>query len=96
MRAGSGSGVSAAIIRCRPVGVHGKGLFVRFWLDTCVDITGNGNIILRFRTDKPGPWFLHCHVGLGSVIGAGFDEVGKVVHPTDAWALSGLRRASAE
>ncbi|KAF8142645.1 Cu-oxidase-domain-containing protein [Mycena galopus ATCC 62051] len=56
-----------------------------------VDITGNGTIILRFRTDKPGPWFFHCHilyhfaVGLGSVIGAGLDEVAKVVHPTEAW-----------
>ncbi|KAJ7132445.1 laccase subfamily 2 [Mycena epipterygia] len=56
-----------------------------------VDITGSGNIILRFRTDKPGPWSFHCHifyhfaVGLGSVIGAGLDKVGKVVHPTEAW-----------
>ncbi|KAJ7251872.1 Cu-oxidase-domain-containing protein [Mycena rebaudengoi] len=53
--------------------------------------TGNGTIILRFRTDKPGPWSFHCHimyhfaVGLGSVIGAGLDKVGKVVHPTEAW-----------
>ncbi|KAF7346890.1 Laccase 8 [Mycena venus] len=56
-----------------------------------VDVTGTGTNILRFRTDKPGPWFFHCHifyhfaVGLGSVIGAGFDEVGKIVHPTEAW-----------
>ncbi|KAJ7053573.1 Cu-oxidase-domain-containing protein [Mycena amicta] len=56
-----------------------------------VAITGNGNLIVRFRTDKPGPWFFHCHifyhfvVGLGSVIGAGLDEVGKTVHPTEAW-----------
>ncbi|KAJ7930345.1 Cupredoxin [Mycena leptocephala] len=69
--------------------------------------TGNGTIILRFRTDKPGPWSFHCHskttlaveiaqltdpsvlyhfaVGLGSVIGAGLDKVGKVVHTTEAW-----------
>ncbi|KAJ7843746.1 Cu-oxidase-domain-containing protein [Mycena olivaceomarginata] len=66
--------------------------------------TGNGTIILRFRTDKPGepvvfkstlaveiaqptyPSVLyHFAVGLGSVIGAGLDEVGKVVHPTEAW-----------
>ncbi|KAJ7227816.1 Cu-oxidase-domain-containing protein [Mycena haematopus] len=56
-----------------------------------VSITGNGNIILRFRTDKPGPWFFHCHifyhfvVGLGSVIGAGLDEAAKTIHPTEAW-----------
>ncbi|KAJ6530265.1 Cu-oxidase-domain-containing protein [Mycena capillaripes] len=56
-----------------------------------VVITGNGNIIVRFRTDKPGPWFFHCHiiyhfaVGLASVIGADLKEVGKIVHPTEAW-----------
>ncbi|KZS91064.1 Coriolopsis Gallica laccase collected At 8.98 Kev [Sistotremastrum niveocremeum HHB9708] len=22
----------------------------------------NGNITFRFRTDNPGPWFLHCHI----------------------------------
>ncbi|KAJ7776371.1 Cu-oxidase-domain-containing protein [Mycena metata] len=46
-----------------------------------VVITGNGTIILRFRTDKPGPWFF----GLASVIGAGLDKVGELVHPTEAW-----------
>ncbi|KAJ7854560.1 Cu-oxidase-domain-containing protein [Mycena olivaceomarginata] len=56
-----------------------------------VSITGNGTTILRFRTDKPGPWSFHCHilyhfaVGLGSVIGAGLDKVEKEVHPTKAW-----------
>ncbi|KAJ7192668.1 Cu-oxidase-domain-containing protein [Mycena pura] len=56
-----------------------------------VVITGSGNIILRFRTDRPGPWSFHCHIlyhfaaGLGSVIGVQFDEVGKIVHPTEAW-----------
>ncbi|KAJ7718799.1 Cu-oxidase-domain-containing protein [Mycena metata] len=56
-----------------------------------VVITGNGTIILRFRIDKPGPWFFHCHilyhfaVGLASVIGAGLDKVGELVLPTEAW-----------
>ncbi|KAJ7062268.1 laccase subfamily 2 [Mycena amicta] len=56
-----------------------------------VVITGNNTLIIRFRTDKPGPWPFHCHilyhfaVGLGSVIGAGLDEVKKTVHPTSAW-----------
>ncbi|KAK6977696.1 laccase 8 [Favolaschia claudopus] len=56
-----------------------------------VVITGNNTVIIRFRTDKPGPWQFHCHilyhfaVGLGSVIGAGLDEVKKTVHPTQAW-----------
>ncbi|KAJ7733136.1 laccase subfamily 2 [Mycena metata] len=57
--------------------------------DVCV--TGTGSIILRFRTDKPGPWAFHCHIfyhfaaGLVSVIGAGFNEIGRTVHPTEAW-----------
>ncbi|KAJ7772303.1 Cu-oxidase-domain-containing protein [Mycena metata] len=56
-----------------------------------VSVTGDTNLTVRFRTDKPGPWFFHCHIfyhfaaGLGSVIGAGLDEVGKTVHPTEAW-----------
>jgi len=54
-------------------------------------ITGINGIIIRFRTDKPGPWPFHCHilyhfaVGLGSVIGAGLDKVKENVHPTEAW-----------
>ncbi|KAJ7482761.1 Cu-oxidase-domain-containing protein [Mycena latifolia] len=52
-----------------------------------VVITGSGNIILRFRTDNPGPWsFLyHFAVGLGSVIDVKFDDARKTVHPTEAW-----------
>ncbi|KAJ7210407.1 Cu-oxidase-domain-containing protein [Mycena pura] len=56
-----------------------------------VAITGLNDLVVRFRTDKPGPWFFHCHifyhfaVGLGSVIGAGLDEAAKTIHPTEAW-----------
>ncbi|KAJ7187240.1 Cu-oxidase-domain-containing protein [Mycena filopes] len=79
-----------------------------------VAVTGNGTLVVRFRTDKPGPWSckfyiikpwtllltislppsllqVHCHIfyhfaaGLVSVIGAGFDQLGKTVHPTEAW-----------
>ncbi|KAJ7187237.1 Cu-oxidase-domain-containing protein [Mycena filopes] len=56
-----------------------------------VAVTGNGTLVVRFRTDKPGPWSFHCHIfyhfaaGLVSVIGAGFDQLGKTVHPTEAW-----------
>ncbi|KAJ7066245.1 multicopper oxidase-domain-containing protein [Mycena amicta] len=52
---------------------------------------GAGGTTVRFTTDKPGPWFFHCHIfwhfqaGLASVIGAGFDELAKDVHPTPAW-----------
>jgi len=24
--------------------------------------SGGGTVIIRFRTDNPGPWFLHCHI----------------------------------
>ncbi|KAF7348651.1 Laccase 8 [Mycena venus] len=68
-----------------------------------VVITGNNTMILRFTTDKPGPWSFHCHilyhfaVGLGSVIGAGLDEVKKdsAPHRGMGAALPSLRRASA-
>ncbi|KAJ6617294.1 Cu-oxidase-domain-containing protein [Mycena sp. CBHHK59/15] len=39
--------------------------------------TASGGMIVRFTTDKPGPWFFHCHIffhfwaGLGSVIVGG-------------------------
>ncbi|KAJ6535060.1 Cu-oxidase-domain-containing protein [Mycena capillaripes] len=52
---------------------------------------GSGGTTVRFTTDKPGPWFFHCHifwhfnVGLGSVIAGGLDETKAEVHPTDAW-----------
>ncbi|KAJ6592846.1 Cupredoxin [Mycena capillaripes] len=53
--------------------------------------TALGGMIVRFTTDKPGPWFFHCHIffhfwaGLGSVMVGGTDEIRKQVHPTDAW-----------
>ncbi|KAJ7893989.1 Cu-oxidase-domain-containing protein [Mycena leptocephala] len=84
-----------AVNEGHPFHLHG----MNFWvvksngsdIINTVVITGNNTIILRFRTDKPGPWSFHCHilyhfaVGLGSVIGAGLDKVRKVVHPTEAW-----------
>lgn len=45
---------------------------------------------LRFRTDKPGPWFLHCHImwhlraGLATVLLANPAGVGEEVRPTVA------------
>ncbi|KAJ6614163.1 Cupredoxin [Mycena sp. CBHHK59/15] len=52
---------------------------------------GAGGTILRFTTDKPGPWFFHCHIfwhfnaGLGSVMAGGPDETRAQVHPTQQW-----------
>jgi iron transport multicopper oxidase len=56
-----------------------------------VSVTGQTDLVVRFRTDKPGPWFFHCHifyhfaVGLGSVILADPQDVAKTVHPTEEW-----------
>ncbi|KAJ7694533.1 Cupredoxin [Mycena rosella] len=56
-----------------------------------VSAMGNGGTILRFTTDKPGPWFFHCHIfyhfaaGLGSVILGGPDQTRQQVHPPSAW-----------
>ena len=34
------------------------------WRDTVSTgtSTANDNVTIRFRTDNPGPWFLHCHI----------------------------------
>ena len=33
------------------------------WRDTVSTGAVNGdNVTIRFQTDNPGPWFLHCHI----------------------------------
>ena len=34
------------------------------WRDTVSTGTSatNDNVTIRFQTDNPGPWFLHCHI----------------------------------
>ncbi|KAJ7636512.1 Cu-oxidase-domain-containing protein [Roridomyces roridus] len=52
---------------------------------------GNGGTILRFTTDKPGPWFFHCHIfwhfwaGLGAVMVSDPEGIRQQVKPTEAW-----------
>ncbi|PIL36360.1 transporter [Ganoderma sinense ZZ0214-1] len=54
--------------------------------------TGNAgdNVTIRFRTDNPGPWFLHCHIdphadaGLGVVLAVGTNATAKF-KPSAAW-----------
>jgi iron transport multicopper oxidase len=52
---------------------------------------GLGGSIFRFTTDRPGPWFFHCHIfwhmsaGLGAVFASGTDETRARVHPTTEW-----------
>nr|QMP96872.1 laccase 7 precursor [Cerrena sp.] len=55
--------------------------------------TGNmgGNVTIRFTTDNPGPWFLHCHIdwhleaGFAVVLAEGMNET-RAANPTpDEW-----------
>ncbi|KAJ7124597.1 Cu-oxidase-domain-containing protein, partial [Mycena crocata] len=51
---------------------------------------GNG-MVLRFRTDKPGPFFFHCHIfwhlqaGLAAVLLNDPDATRAQIHPDAAW-----------
>ncbi|TCD66597.1 laccase, multicopper oxidase, benzenediol:oxygen oxidorectuctase [Steccherinum ochraceum] len=61
------------------------------WRDT-VNIGGMGdNVTIRFTTDNPGPWFLHCHIdwhldlGLAVVLAEDIPDTSRVNHPPQAW-----------
>jgi len=49
------------------------------------------NVTIRFQTDNPGPWFLHCHIdwhleqGFAVVFAEEVPEVSANVHPTNQW-----------
>ncbi|QRV95363.1 Multicopper oxidase [Ceratobasidium sp. AG-Ba] len=55
-----------------------------------VGVTDSG-VRIRFRTDNPGPWFLHCHIdwhlveGLAAVFAEAPSDIPKVVRPDPAW-----------
>ncbi|KAI1790621.1 laccase [Ganoderma leucocontextum] len=52
--------------------------------------TAGDNVTIRFRTDNPGPWFLHCHIdphaeaGLGVVLAVDTNTTSTFT-TTDAW-----------
>ncbi|CAE7087340.1 unnamed protein product [Rhizoctonia solani] len=55
---------------------------------------GGTGVVLRFKTDNPGPWFVHCHIdwhleaGLALVFAEAPDEVRQgtqSVQPNQAW-----------
>ncbi|KAH9007563.1 laccase [Lactarius hengduanensis] len=52
---------------------------------------GNDNVTIRFFTDNPGPWFLHCHIdwhlenGFAVVFAEDVPAVSSVVHPPKEW-----------
>ncbi|KAN0136666.1 Cupredoxin [Lactarius tabidus] len=51
----------------------------------------NDNVTIRFQTDNPGPWFLHCHIdwhlekGFAVVFAEAVPEVPTTVNPPDSW-----------
>ncbi|KAH8085463.1 laccase 2 [Cristinia sonorae] len=61
------------------------------WRDTVsIGATGD-NVTIRFMTDNPGPWFLHCHIdwhleaGLAVVFAEDIPDTSNVVKPTQQW-----------
>ena len=59
-----------------------------------VSVGGDGdNVTIRFTTDNPGPWFLHCHIdwhleaGFAIVFAEETDEVSASVTPTSKLSL---------
>ncbi|KAK0213788.1 laccase lcc5 [Armillaria fumosa] len=55
--------------------------------------TGNedDNVTIRFTTDNPGPWFLHCHIdwhleaGFAIVFAEATKKWNDTIHPTQQW-----------
>ncbi|CAE6445716.1 unnamed protein product [Rhizoctonia solani] len=59
-----------------------------------VVLVSSPGVILRFRTDNPGPWFVHCHIdwhleaGLAMVFAEAPEEIrtgAQSVRPNNAW-----------
>ncbi|TFY66487.1 hypothetical protein EVG20_g4598 [Dentipellis fragilis] len=62
------------------------------WRDTVnMGETVLDNATIRFTTDNPGPWFLHCHIdwhlqaGFAVVMAEDMPNISKVDNPTHAW-----------
>ncbi|KAL4072079.1 laccase [Scleroderma citrinum] len=56
-------------------------------------LEANGdNVTIRFTTNNPGPWFLHCHIdwhlhmGFAVVMAEAINETVAQEHPPDAWS----------
>nr|AXY79772.1 laccase [Lignosus rhinocerotis] len=54
--------------------------------------SGSDNVTIRFRTDNPGPWFLHCHIdwhlqaGLAIVFAEDIPETSAANPVPQAWS----------
>ncbi|KAH8085465.1 laccase [Cristinia sonorae] len=61
------------------------------WRDTVSAGTSGDNVTIRFRTDNPGPWFLHCHIdwhleaGLAVVFAEDIPGTSHKVNPPKEW-----------
>ncbi|KAK7045438.1 laccase, multicopper oxidase, benzenediol:oxygen oxidorectuctase [Paramarasmius palmivorus] len=59
--------------------------------DTVNSGKGGDNVTIRFVTDNPGPWFLHCHIdwhletGFAAVMAERTPEWNDVIHPPAEW-----------
>ncbi|KAG6913819.1 hypothetical protein DXG01_004111, partial [Tephrocybe rancida] len=57
------------------------------------DVAGVGaaGTTVRFQTDRPGPWFFHCHIfwhmqaGLATVMASSPETIRQTVKPDRAW-----------
>ncbi|KAI3620990.1 laccase [Moniliophthora roreri] len=53
--------------------------------------SASDNVTIRFTTDNPGPWIMHCHIdwhlenGFAVVFAERTDEWNTTINPTDAW-----------
>ncbi|KAK1231974.1 laccase, multicopper oxidase, benzenediol:oxygen oxidorectuctase [Marasmius sp. AFHP31] len=53
--------------------------------------SASDNVTIRFRTDNPGPWFMHCHIdwhmetGFAAVFAERTDEWAALPTPPTAW-----------
>ncbi|CCO32975.1 Laccase-2 [Rhizoctonia solani AG-1 IB] len=56
---------------------------------------GGTGVVLRFKTDNPGPWFVHCHIdwhleaGLALVFAEAPNEIrqgSQAVQPSGSWS----------
>ncbi|PBK79972.1 laccase 1 precursor [Armillaria gallica] len=53
--------------------------------------TTGDNVTIRFTTDNPGPWFLHCHIdwhlqaGFAIVFAEAAEQWNSTIDPTDQW-----------
>ncbi|KAH8085462.1 laccase 1 [Cristinia sonorae] len=61
------------------------------WRDTVSAGDATDNVTIRFRTDNPGPWFLHCHIdwhleaGLAVVFAEDIPGTPHAIHPPKEW-----------